>query len=92
MPTTDPNYYQRRYKEDATYRAAVVASTIRGQERHRETDPQAFAERVARSVARRRERYQSDPEFREKFLAAQRRRRRGAAVATDGTPDADDTL
>ena len=85
MPTTDPNYYQMRYKEDATYRAAVVAATIRWQERQRVEDPEAFAERSARSVARRRERYQNDPVFREKFLEAQRRRRRGAAAAASAS-------
>jgi hypothetical protein len=75
MPSSDPSYHQRRYKEDAGFRAAVVAATMRWQERQREADPDAFADRVARGIARRRERYQSDPEFRERLLEAQRLRR-----------------
>ena len=93
MPATDPQYYQRRYKEDAAYRTAVVAATQRWQERQREADPDAYAARVARGVVQRRERYQSDAEFRERLLEAQRRRRRAAAAAgagrggSQGAPD-----
>ena len=79
MPASDPSYYPRRYKEDAEYRESVVAATRRWQDRQREADPEAYAERVARGVARRRERYRSDPEFRERMLEAQRRRRHAAA-------------
>jgi len=88
MPATDPQYYQKRYKEDAAYRSAVIAATLRWQERQREADPEGYAARAARSVARRRERYQSDPEFRERLLETQRQRRRVAAAATHPTPDA----
>ena len=85
----DPGYYQRRYKEDAAYRASVVAATQRWQDRQRAADPEAWAERVARGSAQRRERYQIDPEFRERLLEAQRRRRRAAKGPAAPPPPAD---
>ena len=81
MPASDPRYYQQRYKEDAEYRASVISATMRWQERQREGDPEAYAERVAQGVARRREKYSSDPGFRERLLDAQRLRRRAARAA-----------
>ncbi len=94
MPASDPGYYRRRYQEDAGYRAAVVAATQRWQDRQRTADPGAWAERVARdaSAARSgcmRERYRSDPEFRERLREAQRRRRAGARAAASGPPAAE---
>jgi hypothetical protein len=81
MPASDPSYYQRRYKEDAEYRDSVVAATLRWQERQREVDPAAYKERVARSTARRLERYRDDPEYRARLLANQRARRRKTSDA-----------
>lgn len=92
MPATDPMYYKRRYETDAAYRESIVAATMRWQERQREADPEAYAARVARGIARRRERYRDDPEFRKRLLEAQRLRRRRAAAPDPPQSEGDATL
>jgi hypothetical protein len=71
MPAASPDYYRERYACDPTYRAKAVASTKRYEARLREEEPGRYAEIVEKRRATQQKRME-DPEFREKFLAAER--------------------
>lgn len=71
MPAASPDYYRERYARDPTYRAKVVASTKRYEARLREEEPERYAEIAEKRRATQKQRME-DPEFREKFLAAER--------------------
>ena len=76
MPTTDPEYYRRRYAEDAEYRASVIQSTKRYQAKMRAEDASGYAAKRKDAGERHKARYREDAEYRERYLAAQRERQR----------------
>ena len=71
MPVASADYYRERYACDPAYRAKVVASTKRYEARLREEEPVRYAEIVEKRRATQKARME-EPEFREKFLAAER--------------------
>ncbi len=75
MPAASPAYYRERYARDASYRAKVVASAKRYEARLREEEPERYAEMLEKRKESKKKRLE-DPEYREKFLEAERIRSR----------------